>query len=432
MRTQSIQTPFARGGAVILVAGGLVFSASAQMSERAAFVAHNYNLAGSVSSFRFNAGGQPVLVDNVATPSTNAYAISLSPSGQHLAVSHATGNDDFEDLDIVGVAADGSLTVLRTFLVDDSPLDAEWITDELLAVTKTNVSLTNQIVIYRFNAEELALTEIDRENLAGFSTNIAVHPSRQYIYVQSTGPNTIHCFSVAASGALTQIEAQSTGSYYPLGMSVTHDGTKLYATGGISGTGHEVIGASVNADGSLTMLGTSPYNSPGTSPKDTSITADDAYVFVAHGTDATVRSFALDGETGVLTYTGNSFDVGLQGSLGDAVVLDELLLVTDNTTATDGIKGLYAFTIHANGSFTSNGPIVDTGSSVPQEIAVWSPAAPCPADLDGDGDIDLADLSELLTHFGGAGTPEQGDLDGDGDVDLADLSALLEVYGTSC
>ncbi|MEP0845760.1 MAG: S8 family serine peptidase [Phycisphaerae bacterium] len=56
----------------------------------------------------------------------------------------------------------------------------------------------------------------------------------------------------------------------------------------------------------------------------------------------------------------------------------------------------------------------------------------CPADLDGDGDVDLADLSELLTHFGGAGTPAQGDLDGDGDIDLADLSAMLEDFGLPC
>jgi hypothetical protein len=58
----------------------------------------------------------------------------------------------------------------------------------------------------------------------------------------------------------------------------------------------------------------------------------------------------------------------------------------------------------------------------------------CPGDLDGDNDIDLADLAQLLGNYG---TPsgalyEDGDLDTDSDVDLADLAALLGVYGTSC
>ena len=57
----------------------------------------------------------------------------------------------------------------------------------------------------------------------------------------------------------------------------------------------------------------------------------------------------------------------------------------------------------------------------------------CFGDLDGDSDIDLADLSQLLAHYGMTGmTYEDGDLDEDGDVDLSDLSALLAVYGTEC
>lgn len=55
-------------------------------------------------------------------------------------------------------------------------------------------------------------------------------------------------------------------------------------------------------------------------------------------------------------------------------------------------------------------------------------------DLNGDGDVDLSDLAQLLGHYGmtGDATYEDGDLDGDGDVDLSDLAALLAVYGTSC
>lgn len=58
---------------------------------------------------------------------------------------------------------------------------------------------------------------------------------------------------------------------------------------------------------------------------------------------------------------------------------------------------------------------------------------PCFGDLDGDDDVDLADLAQLLGHYGMSGaTYEQGDLDEDGDVDLSDLAALLSVYGTVC
>lgn len=55
-------------------------------------------------------------------------------------------------------------------------------------------------------------------------------------------------------------------------------------------------------------------------------------------------------------------------------------------------------------------------------------------DLDLDGDVDLADLSGLLSNYGlGSGAEHaDGDIDGDGAVTLADLSALLEDYGSGC
>jgi len=43
-------------------------------------------------------------------------------------------------------------------------------------------------------------------------------------------------------------------------------------------------------------------------------------------------------------------------------------------------------------------------------------------------------LAQLLAHYGmtSGATYEDGDLDGDGDVALADLAGLLAVYGTTC
>jgi polyhydroxybutyrate depolymerase len=49
----------------------------------------------------------------------------------------------------------------------------------------------------------------------------------------------------------------------------------------------------------------------------------------------------------------------------------------------------------------------------------------CPADFDGDGDVDTADLLHLLGAWG----TSDGDVDGDGDTDTADLLALLAAWG---
>jgi predicted outer membrane repeat protein len=63
-------------------------------------------------------------------------------------------------------------------------------------------------------------------------------------------------------------------------------------------------------------------------------------------------------------------------------------------------------------------PIVDMGAYEYQ-------AETCPAEFDGDGDVDTADLLFLLAAWG---TPD-GDVDGDGDTDTADLLALLAAWG---
>jgi hypothetical protein len=57
-----------------------------------------------------------------------------------------------------------------------------------------------------------------------------------------------------------------------------------------------------------------------------------------------------------------------------------------------------------------------------------------PGDLDGDEDVDLGDLAQLLANYGttGGATYHDGDLDGDEDVDPADLAALLALYGVDC
>ena len=53
-------------------------------------------------------------------------------------------------------------------------------------------------------------------------------------------------------------------------------------------------------------------------------------------------------------------------------------------------------------------------------------AASCPADLNGDGVVDVQDFLALLANFDGSG---QGDIDGSGEVDVQDFLLLLAAFG---
>jgi hypothetical protein len=91
-------------------------------------------------------------------------------------------------------------------------------------------------------------------------------------------------------------------------------------------------------------------------------------------------------------------------------------------------------------AYVSSVLFVDRAMTEEEVAALGAPDAdgimdrPCPGDLDGDGDIDLADLAQLLSHYGvtSGGTYADGDLDGDGDIDLTDLAELLAHYGEAC
>ena len=50
----------------------------------------------------------------------------------------------------------------------------------------------------------------------------------------------------------------------------------------------------------------------------------------------------------------------------------------------------------------------------------------CPADLSGDGMVDVIDLLELLSQWGTSGS---ADLTGDGVVDVLDMLELLAAWG---
>ena len=79
-------------------------------------------------------------------------------------------------------------------------------------------------------------------------------------------------------------------------------------------------------------------------------------------------------------------------------------------------------------------PESDAGSGVPSNLTGSTttppPTTTTPGDLNGDGTVNILDLSILLTNWGKTGaTAAQGDLNSDGTVNALDLSILLTNWG---
>lgn len=103
------------------------------------------------------------------------------------------------------------------------------------------------------------------------------------------------------------------------------------------------------------------------------------------------------------------------------------LLASDGTA-----NAQFGCSVSISGNRAAIGALGDPGA-VFFGGAMYLFAAPCPAsDLNGDGAVDLADLSILLSDYGCTGGGCDGDLNGDGNTDLADLSEFLADFGVPC
>lgn len=341
-----------------------------QSATPAVFVTNN--VGDSVSSFSVNPDGSLNLVGSFDA-GDSPQSISLSPNGRYLAVTHATESTTTELAIVYVVNSDASLTQIYDLQVPDSPLNCAWLSDSILSITRTSLSVDNQIITYEWDESAISLVQVDMQFTGLFNTSLDASLDRSLVFANDSFGNRIFSFGFDAFGMLTLNDAQSTGSIFPVAIKTSPDGNFVYGAGGISGTGNEILAFAVDGLGAMSPI--AGAQSPGESPKVIGITGDGSVLVAGHGSDGTVRSFVRDTATGLLTPTNFSYDVGGQGELGDLRVVGDLMFVTDESTSGDGQRGLLSFAINPDGSFTQNGPIVDAGESRPEFIATWEGAA---------------------------------------------------------
>lgn len=412
--------PLVTLAALAATLGGTAGLAAAQSATSAAFVLNN--VSDTVTAWRIQSDGSLVLADDEPA-SDGPQCADLSPNGRWLAVGHATSSTTTEILRIYEVAADASLTLAAETTVPDSPLDCAWASDAVLCVSKSSFGGPNLVQTFLWDGKG-TVTPVGDVDAGTFHTSLAVHPTLPLVYAQDSFGFTVQVLNVDPDdGTITVDGSVSTNRVYPLDLTVSPDGNRMYAGGGISSDGDKILAWSLEQFGLPAELEDSPFTSAGQSPAYTCVSADNQWLVVGHGTDATVRTFAIAGD-GAPVATGFSFDVGLQGTVGDVTAVGPWILVTDESTAIDGVRGLYVFEIGASGELVATGPPTDVGGVRPETIVGWAGGDEGPeGDVTGDGIVGFADLLALLAGFGGS--DPLLDLDGSGLVDFADVLIVL-------
>jgi 6-phosphogluconolactonase (cycloisomerase 2 family) len=411
---------------LVLLADSIVLRQHAfgQSKEPAAFVTNN--VGDSITSFTINPDGSLNFVG--LTPSGEGpQTITLTPDGRYLAVGHGTISSTFEELRIFAVHADATLTEVAAELVPDSPLNAKWLNNQILAVTETSLSGPNQVITYRFDPDAQTITEVDSEFTGDFNTSIAVTGNGGLVFANNTfGTSSIFAIAADVDGNLSAISNEIVEPLFAVAISASPDGEFLYGAGGISGTGNEILVFEIEPDGMLNAL--AGTQSPGQSPKVIDLTDDGTILVAGHGTDSTVQSFLRDKKTGLLIPTGFSYDVGSQGNLGDLVVMGDQMLVTDESTSDDGLRGLLSFRINADGSFTQLGPLVDTGGGRPEYIAAWPGLSQVLlGDVNLDGIVNLLDVEVFVERITTGEFQAEADCNLDGMVSLLDVDPFVAI-----
>lgn len=144
-------------------------------------------------------------------------------------------------------------------------------------------------------------------------------------------------------------------------------------------------------------------------------------------TQDALYTFYLESDDGSRLYIGNNLVIDNDGLHGMQEASSSIALAA----------GAHAFRVEYFERTGNAGVLLSiSGAGRPKQLI--SPSGyvinTCREDVNGDGLVDLADLSTLLTNFGTTGnvTEQQGDTNNDLRIDTEDLSRLLEAFGTAC
>lgn len=413
-----------RVGAVCAgVAAALCIATSASAADRFVYVSNGLGGSQNVSVMQIGANGALTAVSGspFATGATTQEGLALTPDAQHLYVA-SFGTNAVMKFNVN--ATSGALSGLQAFnpggTTFTTPLGVAPDPDGGHLFTWNHGS---QVAVTTIDQATGGLTNVTGSPfgvVAGFTNPFAgsVSPDGDHLYVpfENTNPgggapDRSGVYSVAANGALTNIQTVITGGAAaadgnPFGSGVTPDGRFVYISAPEDlATVGDIYGFSVNPSGTLSAISGSPFPvTPGGShPLTIAVSPDSTHLYVATRQTNAVKAYNIDQSSGALTAIG-SFATG--GSNGKSLALtpDGKRLYVANQLS-NNISG---FAVADNGSLSTlpGSPWLTGGTSPDLESIAITP--------------NQGPTASFTTTPGFAGDPTgfngNGSADTDGDV----------------
>jgi 6-phosphogluconolactonase (cycloisomerase 2 family) len=218
------------------------------------------------------------------------------------------------------------------------------------------IPANNEIVVYREDPNSGILTQLAGSPITAGSAvqSIVIHPSNKFLFAANAGESDVSLFTIAASGALSEITPRTPVGTAPTILAMDSAGSFLYV--GNSGSFNIsvfAINAKASPNPTLTQVAGSPF-SIGLSPINMQVSPSGGFLYVTGtGSPGYIEAFSLN--QGVPTVvSGSPFFTGT-GPYGLQIASSGSFLYTANKLD----NSISEFTINSDGSLTqfSNSPI---------------------------------------------------------------------------
>ncbi len=280
--------------------------------------------AGSVTAFSLDADGvEATVLNRRSTRGPGPAYITIDNTGANVLVANYGGGS----VSVLPIQADRSLRNATAFVQhegssvnpqrQDAPHAHSIVLDAANRFALAADLGTDKVMIYRYNAQEGALTPNSDQPWARAKSgagprHIAFHPSQRFVFVINELDSTIVAYRYdAEKGAMTEFQTVSTlpnafdGRNHTADIHVHPTGRFLY--GSNRGDDSIVVFAVDDETGELAFVSRVPAG--GECPRGFALDPSGRYALVANQDTSNIVVFSIDADSGELTPTGEEIEV---------------------------------------------------------------------------------------------------------------------------